>query len=564
MCRWIWTVCLALTALCARAQEGSTTQWLARFEAAKAGTDARLQAANGFFKALRAEGVCDEVYVYGKGVSQDSLDSQVWYWAAEDAYARQVYDDAVRYALRALPLLKRGASRAVEGDCLNVLAISNLRLGKFDEAAKFSKECYRLDVASEDKGNIASSLNVLTAIYLAANQPQEAKQYLLEGINYARQMNNAAKLSLLYGNASEVYLRCQQPDSAKDFATRALELEVALGREDKVAVRRAQLGAVYIALGERQKALDVLQKAIPQLRKDGNIHSLGIACNQMGLLLHREGNDSAAVRYLNEALGIFTQQHDLYNELHTRKGLYEALRESDPAQAMQHNDRYLQLRDSIYDHETGMLLSKYSAEYGYEQLQSQNDRMRRDNRLILGLGLALILLLAGLYIYSRRRFYQQTRVLTRTIETLRAEQEARAQTPQTPPSEPATDSSEPPLHSEADRAFLAKVVNLVDERLTSGALSDDQLAACLHLSKSTFRRRIQALTGSTPKNFVAAIQMQRAVHLLTAPTPLSVGDISQQCGFKDASSFSRAFMRTFGVSPSRYAESHRSDPKPNL
>ena len=142
-------------------------------------------------------------------------------------------------------------------------------------------------------------------------------------------------------------------------------MEKNLGRKDKMAIRQAMRANALIALQRDAEARQALDEAIPGLRISGNTHSLGIACNQMGLLMHQVQNDSAAVRYYNEALKIFLSQHDLFNESKSRHGLYEALRHSNPDLAMEHNDRYNELRDSLYDEKTGQLLSKYAVEYGY-------------------------------------------------------------------------------------------------------------------------------------------------------------------------------------------------------
>ena len=307
-------------------------------------------------------------------------DVEALYDKADSLYNQQQYEEAQKLALEALAQCKDSSDVT---DCASLLALINVRQGHFEQAAQYAKRCNTIDLQSGDPDNISSSFNTLAGIYMSMRQPQEAEKYIMKAIDYAQKADNPQRQAVLHGMASEVYHKLQQEERSLDYATKAYEMEQQLGRKDKMAIRQAQRAAALISLKRSAEAKKALGEAIPGLRESGNIHSLGIACNQMGLLMHQEQNDSAATRYFNEALKIFTQQHDLFNEAQSRKGLYEALRKTDPDQAMQHNDRYLALRDSIYDKNTGELLSKYAAEYGNVELQAENQEMQKTTAYIL-------------------------------------------------------------------------------------------------------------------------------------------------------------------------------------
>ena len=80
----------------------------------------------------------------------------------------------------------RGEQLLGQADCLNLLAIINIRLSDYQEAARYAKDCYALDEKTGDPDIMSSSLNTLAAIYMGANQPKEAEQYVLKGIEKAR------------------------------------------------------------------------------------------------------------------------------------------------------------------------------------------------------------------------------------------------------------------------------------------------------------------------------------------------------------------------------------------
>ena len=468
---------------------------------------------------------------------------------ADSLYNAQQYDDAKTIALKGLSTTSEQETR---GNLLNLMAMINVRQGHFEQAAEYAKQCLELDLNSGDPDMISSSYNTLTGIYMSMRQPKEAEKYILRAMEYAGKVDNPQRKAVLLGMASEVYHHLKQEEKSFDYATQAYELEQQLGRKDKMAIRQAQRAASLISLKRYAEAQRALDEAISGLRESGNRHSLGIACNQMGLLLHQEKNDSAAVRYFNEALGIFLDQKDLFNESTSRKGLYEALRITEPALAIRHNDRYLELRDSLYDSETGLLLSKYAAEYDNYELLTENQEMQRTSRLyiIIGVVVFLLLLIGWLlhFLWMRRRQRQQQLLNAQLQQSLDQLMEEKKRLNQ-------QDSVLEGVKNDESREFQLKIINIVNQQMETGSISVDALASELCLSTTQLRSRISELTGETPQNYVLGIRMQKARHLMMANPSLAMGTIALRCGYEEKASFSRAFKRYFGMSPTDYLKS---------
>ena len=470
---------------------------------------------------------------------------------ADSLYGIQSYDAAEQVALQALPACKGSEA---EGDCLNLLAIIYIRKGDFNQAVKYAKQCYTLDEKSGDPDAISSSLNTLAGIYMSMRQPKEAEKYVLKAIEYAKKADNPQRMAVLHGMASEVYHTLKQEERSLDYATKAYEMEQKLGRKDKMAIRQAERASALISLHRDSDAKMALDEAIPGLRESGNIHSLGIACNQMGLLMHQSHNDSAAVRYFTEALKIFVSQHDLYNESKSRYGLYEALRTSDPVLAMEHNDRYNELRDSIYDENTGELLSKYAAEYGYDELQAENSEILRSRRIYTMACVAVVALLLAILAFAlwrHRRDRIRMRELIRQIEAMHRVESSENVDGQT--AEVETDQADDDLNTE-DRLFLMQLVRVVNDGLPSGQYGVEEVASQMNMSVQTFRRRLLSVTGESPKAFISAIQMERAAKLLLDNPDMPVSRVATLCGYDETNSFGRCFKRAYGMTPSQYRQ----------
>lgn len=560
---------------CSLAGTASVVQSLSDFDKAPSSTNAAK-----FFEQLLSEGFLDEPLTVAGVGSRDSLCATVWYWASEYYYDSQDFRAAERYGLQSLPLCKEIGDKTMEADCASLLGLIYVRLGEFDKAAVYAKQCNRLDIESGDDNNIASSYNTLAGIYMSMRQPDEAERYILKAIEHVERTDNLPRKAVIYGMASEVYqhkfgdserLRNnsdrQLVEKTLDYATRAWEIEKQLGRQDKAAIRQTQRAAALTVLERYDESEKALLEAIPVIEASGNYHSLGIAYNHLGDLYYVTGRNQEGADAYYKALDIFVRMHDIYNESHTRKGLRETLRGINPEEALIHGDRFEHLRDSIYDQETNRNLSHYAAQYGNDFLQQINHRqkVRYIWLIVLVIALFCLMSLATWFIYQRqqKKQLQHFNNLLVEVEKLRSQSRARKKVEEAKKSitdEPSASSSD--LTSETDetdadadnRLMLARVIELVSNGLPRGEFNIEHIAEAMNMSVSTFRRRMLAATGDSPKNFILAIQMERATELLTKNAEMQIADIAMQCGFSDAGSFTRTFRRFYGITPSQYRE----------
>lgn len=514
--------------------------------------------ANSFFDYLLQEEFIDDQLLLTPTTSHDSLCATTYYWAAEWYYDIQNFKVAEQYALQSLPLCQAVGDKSMEADCASLISLIYVRLSAFDKAAVYAKQCNELDLESGNNDNIASSYNTLAGIYMTMRQVDEAERYILKAIEYVNKVDNPARKAVIYGMASEVYQHKNQPEKTLEYATRAWNIENQLGRIDKAAIRQTERAAALISLERYKEAEEILTQAIPIIEQSGNIHSLGIAYNHMGDLLYVQGRNQEGAEYYYKALDIFIAQHDLYNESHTRKGLRETLRGINPEEALLHGDRFEHLRDSIYDDETNKNLSQYAAQYQNDILQQINSRQRIRYIWLIVLVVVLFMLLAFVtwLIYKKQQKHQLQHFndLLSEVDKLRSISQARKNIDNL-----RENTSEDLNATDADyRLMLARVVELVSDGLIKGEYSVEHIAEAMNMSVSTFRRRMLAATGDSPKNFILAIQMEKAAELLVQNTEMPIADIALHCGFSEAGSFTRTFRRFYGITPSQYREQNKA------
>jgi AraC-like DNA-binding protein len=121
--------------------------------------------------------------------------------------------------------------------------------------------------------------------------------------------------------------------------------------------------------------------------------------------------------------------------------------------------------------------------------------------------------------------------------------------------ESASESTQDEIAAE-DRLFIMRLVQVVNDNLSSGQYGVETIASEMNMSVQTFRRRLMSVTGESPKAFISAIQMELAAKLLTDSPDMSVTQIANRCGYDEVTSFGRTFRKTYGISPSQYRENH--------
>lgn len=105
--------------------------------------------------------------------------------------------------------------------------------------------------------------------------------------------------------------------------------------------------------------------------------------------------------------------------------------------------------------------------------------------------------------------------------------------------------------AEADKGFIAKLRQLIEENLSNPDLSVEDLGERIGLSRVQLYRKTKALSGYSPNELVRIARLKRAASLL-ASTEKTISEITYEVGFTSPSYFTKCYKDYFGENPTDF------------
>ncbi|MBR1447944.1 MAG: helix-turn-helix transcriptional regulator [Prevotella sp.] len=185
----------------------------------------------------------------------------------------------------------------------------------------------------------------------------------------------------------------------------------------------------------------------------------------------------------------------------------------------------------------------------------ENHEQRRAKTWAILAAIAAVVLAVGIWLFMRRRHHQQQRINAELSERIKELSERYDTLNEHYDNAISTNKQEEPEElTAADRDFLEKTINTVNLLILSGQIDANHVAERMGMSLFQFRQRLTAITDETPQAFIQTVRMRRARHLLDKHPEMNVSEIAALCAYNDTPNFTRAFKRTFGLTPTQYLE----------
>ncbi|MCV9387002.1 hybrid sensor histidine kinase/response regulator transcription factor [Reichenbachiella ulvae] len=108
----------------------------------------------------------------------------------------------------------------------------------------------------------------------------------------------------------------------------------------------------------------------------------------------------------------------------------------------------------------------------------------------------------------------------------------------------------------ADEIFLKKCMEIIENNMDNSEYSVVEFGKEVGLSRMQLYRKLKALTGKSPNEFIRMMRIKRAAQLFEHGD-MNVSEVTYQVGFTDPAYFRKCFKDEFGETPTNYIKSKK-------
>lgn len=113
-----------------------------------------------------------------------------------------------------------------------------------------------------------------------------------------------------------------------------------------------------------------------------------------------------------------------------------------------------------------------------------------------------------------------------------------------------------PEQLSADEKFMQRALEIVEKNLSDAEFSVEALSRELCMNRVSVYKRIYALSGQPPIEFIRSVRLRRAADLLVK-TEMNIAEVAYEVGFNNPKYFARYFKIAYHMLPSAYATAMR-------
>lgn len=113
--------------------------------------------------------------------------------------------------------------------------------------------------------------------------------------------------------------------------------------------------------------------------------------------------------------------------------------------------------------------------------------------------------------------------------------------------------------NKGDEVFLSKLNEEIEKNLSDETFSVESLTDVLGISRSNLQRKLKAICGVSPGEYLRNYRLKRACKLLLEGD-LRINEVAYYVGFSSASYFAKVFIKCYDMSPKEFIRRNSSEP----
>lgn len=463
-----------------------------------------------------------------KALAEEAIKTsrQIKYQSGEAAGIRSIgiyhmnrgeYDQATKQVYEALQLFEKVPDLKGVGNCYQTLGSIHRQRADFEKTKEFYGKAIEVYQQINNEKDMAGTLNSLGVLHISFSKFDEALAYINKSLEIRKKINDRFGLSQCYTNMAIIYTNQEKYKEALYCFEKNLPLVEEMDDKQLLAVNLDGMGHLYTLTGDYEKGEASLLKALTLAKEIGFKRTIEVAYSKLTQLEEARGRYKEAMVYSNLAY------------------------------------QYL---DSAYSEESAAQIAEAETRYETEKKNQTIAVLERDNRIqqlrtnILVAACILITgMSSGIYFFQRYRERNKRRILNLKIDNLIAQHKELSEK-----YKGALITGIDGNVASYDQVLLKKSLEIIEANMSNPLFGVDQMADAMGMSRASLHRKLKAITGFPPSEFIRNIRLRKAAALLISQAD-SVTQIGIAVGFEDQSYFSKSFKKEFGVPPSEYVRS---------
>ncbi|MGZ3885298.1 MAG: tetratricopeptide repeat protein [Bacteroidia bacterium] len=275
---------------------------------------------------------------------------------------------AENYLLESLKLYEATGSKKRIASVYSALGVIYEKKGQSTRALEYYHMAIKLAEELSDKRLIAAAYGDLGSFYTSLEQYEEGLSYDEKSLKLREELKDKYGMSLMYNNIGNIFQYMKQFDKALAYHHKSLKLRQEMGDKTAIAITQNNLGTIVRDMGKEDEALAYFSKSIllfEEIKLDPRIAYplLNAAAIHLG-----HNNIALAKQYGLRAMGLARQSRlpaDLKNAADIMSKVARA--EKNWKLALEMQDLYNTMKDSINGEETRKILIKKQAEFEFEK-----------------------------------------------------------------------------------------------------------------------------------------------------------------------------------------------------
>ena len=109
-------------------------------------------------------------------------------------------------------------------------------------------------------------------------------------------------------------------------------------------------------------------------------------------------------------------------------------------------------------------------------------------------------------------------------------------------------------HTKTDELFIKRLDEAIEDNITDGNLNVEKLAELMHMSKSTFYRKVKNISNLSPNDLINITRLKKAAEYLNSGN-YKIYEIAEMVGYNSQITLLRNFQKQFKMTPREYLNS---------